>query len=246
MDSFTRNYVDRFMADVIARNPGEAEFHQAVREVVESVAPYITACPHLMDKKVMERIVEPERILIFRVPWTDDRGEVHINRGFRVQCNSALGPYKGGIRFHPSVNLSIMKFLAFEQTFKNSLTTLPMGGAKGGSDFNPRGKSDDEVMRFCQSFMTELFRHIGQDTDVPAGDIGVGGREIGYLFGQYKRLRNEFTGTLTGKGLGWGGSLLRPEATGYGLCYFTEQMLGTRGESFAGKTVLSSGAGNVA
>ena len=246
MDSFTRNYVDRFMADVIARNPGEAEFHQAVREVVESVAPYITACPHLMDKKVMERIVEPERILIFRVPWTDDRGEVHINRGFRVQCNSALGPYKGGIRFHPSVNLSIMKFLAFEQTFKNSLTTLPMGGAKGGSDFNPRGKSDDEVMRFCQSFMTELFRHIGQDTDVPAGDIGVGGREIGYLFGQYKRLRNEFTGTLTGKGLGWGGSLLRPEATGYGLCYFTEQMLGTRGESFAGKTVLISGAGNVA
>ena len=217
MDSFTQRYLDGFMADIIARNPGEPEFHQAVREVAESIAPYITANPYLIDQKILERIAEPERIIIFRVPWTDDRGELRINRGFRVQCNSALGPYKGGIRFHASVNLSIMKFLAFEQTFKNSLTTLPMGGAKGGSDFNPRGKSDAEVMRFCQSFMTELSKHIGADTDVPAGDIGVGGREIGYLFGQYKRLRNEFTGTLTGKGLAWGGSLLLPEATVYGL-----------------------------
>ena len=207
MDGFTQKYLDGFMAGLIARNPGEPEFHQAVREVAESIAPYITANPYLIDQKVLERIAEPERIFIFRVPWTDDRGELQINRGFRVQCNSALGPYKGGIRFHPSVNLSIMKFLAFEQTFKNSLTTLPMGGAKGGSDFNPRGKSDAEVMRFCQSFMTELSKHIGADTDVPAGDIGVGGREIGYLFGQYKRLRDEFTGTLTGKGLAWGGSL---------------------------------------
>ena len=190
MDKFTQNYIDGFMAGVIARNPGEKEFHQAVREVVESVAPYITAYPHLLDLKIMERMVEPERVVIFRVPWADDRGEIHINRGFRVQMNSAIGPYKGGIRFHPSVNLSIMKFLAFEQTFKNSLTTLPMGGGKGGSDFNPKGKSDAEVMRFCQSFMTELQRHIGPDTDVPAGDIGVGGREIGYLFGQYKRLRD--------------------------------------------------------
>ena len=246
MDKFTQNYIDGFMASVIARNPGEKEFHQAVREVVESVAPYITAYPHLLDLKIMERMVEPERVIMFRVPWADDRGEIHINRGFRVQMNSAIGPYKGGIRFHPSVNLSIMKFLAFEQTFKNSLTTLPMGGGKGGSDFNPKGKSDAEVMRFCQSFMTELQRHIGQDTDVPAGDIGVGGREIGYLFGQYKRLRNEFTGTLTGKGQGWGGSRLRPEATGYGLCYFTEQMLATRGETFQGKTVAISGSGNVA
>ncbi|MBO4760792.1 MAG: NADP-specific glutamate dehydrogenase, partial [Bacteroidales bacterium] len=195
---------------------------------------------------IMERMVEPERVIMFRVPWMDDEGEIHINRGFRVQMNSALGPYKGGIRFHASVNLSIMKFLAFEQTFKNSLTTLPMGGGKGGSDFNPRGKSDNEVMRFCQSFMTELQRHIGQDTDVPAGDIGVGGREIGFLFGQYKRLRDEFTGTLTGKGQAWGGSRLRPEATGYGLCYFTEQMLATRGKSFKGQTVLISGSGNVA
>ena len=246
MDKFTQNYIDGFMAGVIARNPGEKEFHQAVREVVESVAPYITAYPHLLDLKIMERMVEPERVIMFRVPWADDRGEIHINRGYRVQMNSAIGPYKGGIRFHESVNLSIMKFLAFEQTFKNSLTTLPMGGGKGGSDFNPKGKSDTEVMRFCQSFMTELQRHIGQDTDVPAGDIGVGGREIGYLFGQYKRLRNEFTGTLTGKGLAWGGSLLRPEATGYGLCYFAKQMLATRGESFEGKTVLVSGSGNVA
>ncbi len=246
MDSFTQKYLDRFMAWVIARNPGEPEFQQAVRVVAESVAPYITAYPYLIEQKILERIVEPERVVMFRVPWMDDRGEIQINRGYRVQCSSAIGPYKGGIRFHESVNLSIMKFLAFEQTFKNSLTTLPMGGAKGGSDFSPRGKSDAEVMRFCQSFMTELQRHIGQDTDVPAGDIGVGGREIGYLFGQYKRLRNEFTGTLTGKGLAWGGSRLRPEATGYGLCYFTEQMLATRGESFEGKRVVISGAGNVA
>ena len=234
------------MGNLIAKNPNEPEFQQAVREVVESVAGYVTDYPHLIDQKILERIAEPERIVIFRVPWMDDRGEIQINRGFRVQCSSAIGPYKGGIRFHPSVNLSIMKFLAFEQTFKNALTTLPMGGAKGGSDFNPRGKSDEEVMRFCQSFMTELYRHIGADTDVPAGDIGVGGREIGYLFGQYKRLRNEFTGTLTGKGLGWGGSLLRPEATGYGLCYFASQMLETRGLSFEGMKVNISGAGNVA
>ena len=246
MDKFASNYIEGFMGGVIARNPGEKEFHQAVREVTESVVPYMMDYPHLMDQKILERIVEPERIIIFRVPWMDDRGDIQINRGFRVQCNSAIGPYKGGIRFHPSVNLSIMKFLAFEQTFKNALTTLPMGGAKGGSDFNPRGKSDAEVMRFCQSFMTELFRHIGPNTDVPAGDIGVGGREIGFLFGQYKRLRDEFSGTLTGKGLAWGGSLLRPEATGYGLCYFAEEMLGTRGESFKGKKVNISGAGNVA
>lgn len=246
MDKFTKNYVDRFMSELIARNPGENEFHQAVREVVESVAPYVTANPYLIDLKILERMAEPERVIMFRVPWTDDRGEIHINRGYRVQMNSALGPYKGGIRFHASVNLSIMKFLAFEQTFKNSLTTLPIGGAKGGSDFSPRGKSDAEVMRFCQSFMTELQRHIGHDTDVPAGDIGVGGREIGFLFGQYKRLRDEFTGTLTGKGLGWGGSLLRTQATGYGVCYFAEQMLATRGKSFEGQTVLVSGAGNVA
>ena len=231
MDKFTANYVDRFMSELIARNPGEKEFHQAVREVVESVASYVTAYPHFIDLKILERMTEPERVIIFRVPWMDDRGEIHN---------------KGGIRFHASVNLSIMKFLAFEQVFKNSLTTLPMGGAKGGSDFNPRGKSDAEVMRFCQSFMTELYRHIGPDTDVPAGDIGVGGREIGFLFGQYKRLRDEFTGTLTGKGLGWGGSLLRPEATGYGVCYFAQEMLALKGESFEGKTVLVSGSGNVA
>ncbi|MBR6211581.1 MAG: NADP-specific glutamate dehydrogenase, partial [Bacteroidales bacterium] len=246
MSKFTDKYVESFMTDLIAKNPGETEFHQAVREVLTSVAPVLEAYPHLLDNKIMERIVEPERVIMFRVPWTDDKGEIHINRGFRVQMNSAIGPYKGGIRFHASVNLSIMKFLAFEQTFKNSLTTLPMGGGKGGSDFNPRGKSDAEVMRFCQSFMTELQRHIGQDTDVPAGDIGVGGREIGYLFGQYKRLRDEFTGTLTGKGLAWGGSLLRPEATGYGACYFAQEMLATRGETFEGKTVVVSGAGNVA
>ncbi len=234
------------MAELQARNPGEPEFHQAVSEVLTSVAPCLEAYPYLLDSKIMERMVEPERVIMFRVPWMDDAGEIQINRGFRVQMNSAIGPYKGGIRFHPSVNLSIMKFLAFEQTFKNALTTLPMGGAKGGSDFNPRGKSDAEVMRFCQSFMTELQRHIGQDTDVPAGDIGVGGREIGYLFGQYKRLRDEFSGTLTGKGFAWGGSSLRPEATGFGVCYFAQQMLATRGESFEGKTVVVSGAGNVA
>lgn len=246
MEKFAKNYVEKFMDELVAKNPGEKEFHQAVREVVESVADYVVEYPHLMDQKILERMVEPERVVMFRVPWTDDRGEIHINRGFRVQMNSAIGPYKGGIRFHASVNLSIMKFLAFEQTFKNALTTLPMGGAKGGSDFSPRGKSDAEVMRFCQSFMTELQRHIGPDTDVPAGDIGVGGREVGYLFGQYKRIRDEFTGTLTGKGLGWGGSRLRPEATGYGVCYFAQDMLATRGETFEGKTVLVSGSGNVA
>ena len=246
MTKFAENYVESFMTELIAKNPGESEFHQAVREVLTSVAPYLEAYPYLLDNKIMERMVEPERVIMFRVPWMDDRGEIHINRGYRVQMNSALGPYKGGIRFHASVNLSIMKFLAFEQTFKNSLTTLPMGGGKGGSDFNPRGKSDAEVMRFCQSFMTELQRHIGQDTDVPAGDIGVGGREIGFLFGQYKRLRDEFTGTLTGKGLAWGGSLLRPQATGYGACYFAQEMLATRGKSFEGQTVVISGAGNVA
>ena len=234
------------MAHIVAKNPHESEFHQAVREVAESLAPYIVADPALQQLKILERIAEPERVIMFRVPWLNDRGEIEINRGFRVQMNSALGPYKGGIRFHASVNLSIMKFLAFEQTFKNSLTTLPMGGGKGGSDFNPKGRSDNEVMRFCQSFVTELQRHIGADTDVPAGDIGVGAREIGYMFGQYKRLRDEFTGTFTGKGLDWGGSLLRPEATGYGLCYFTQQMLATRGDSFEGKTVLVSGSGNVA
>ena len=246
MDKFTKNYVEKFMSELISRNPGESEFHQAVREVVESVADYVVAYPYLMDLKILERMVEPERVIMFRVPWTDDRGEVHINRGYRVQMNSAIGPYKGGIRFHASVNLSIMKFLAFEQTFKNALTTLPMGGAKGGSDFNPRGRSDAEVMRFCQSFMTELQRHIGPDTDVPAGDIGVGGREVGYMFGQYKRLRDEFTGSMTGKGLAWGGSRLRPEATGYGVCYFAQEMMALKGKSFEGHTVAISGSGNVA
>ena len=246
MNQFEQNYVNGFMAEIMARNPGEKEFHQAVREVLESVAPYILAHPYLMDLKIPERIAEPERVVMFRVPWLDDEGEVRINRGYRVQMNSAIGPYKGGIRFHPSVNLSIMKFLAFEQTFKNSLTTLPMGGAKGGSDFNPKGKSDNEVMKFCQSFITELQRHVGQDTDVPAGDIGVGSREIGYMFGQYKRLRNEFSGVLTGKGLSWGGSPLRPEATGYGTCYFAQSMLATRGDGFEGKKVAISGSGNVA
>ena len=234
------------MADVIAKNPGEKEFHQAVREVVESVAPMIVENPQLMQLKVMERIVEPERVVMFRVPWVSDSGEVMINKGYRIQMNSAIGPYKGGVRFHPSVNLSILKFLAFEQTFKNSLTTLPMGGGKGGSDFNPKGKSDMEVMRFCQSFITELYRHIGPDTDVPAGDIGVGGREVAYMFGQYKRLANEFTGTFTGKGLSFGGSLIRPEATGYGACYFGQSMLATRGDSYKGKVVAISGSGNVA
>ena len=246
MDQNTKNYVESFMANIIANNPGEKEFHQAVREVVESVAPYIEAYPYLKELKVLERIAEPERVIMFRVPWVDDKGEIQINKGYRIQMNSALGPYKGGLRFHPSVNLSILKFLAFEQVFKNSLTTLPMGGGKGGSNFNPKGKSDNEVMRFCQSFMTELQRHIGQDTDVPAGDIGVGGREIGYMFGQYKRLRDEFTGTLTGKGLAWGGSLMRPEATGYGACYFAQEMLATRGKSYEGQTVCISGSGNVA
>ena len=246
MDQSTKNYVESFMANIIANNPGEKEFHQAVREVVESVAPYIEAYPYLKELKVLERIAEPERVIMFRVPWVDDKGEIQINKGYRIQMNSALGPYKGGLRFHPSVNLSILKFLAFEQVFKNSLTTLPMGGGKGGSNFNPKGKSDNEVMRFCQSFMTELQRHIGQDTDVPAGDIGVGGREIGYMFGQYKRLRDEFTGTLTGKGLAWGGSLMRPEATGYGACYFAQEMLATKGKSFKGQTVAISGSGNVA
>ena len=246
MDKFTRKFVDNFMNELIARNPGEPEFHQAVREVVESVAPYVTENPYLIDLKILERMVEPERVIMFRVPWTDDLGEIHINKGYRVQMNSALGPYKGGLRFHSSVNLSIPQCLALEQTFPHSLTPPPMGGGKGGSDFNPHGKSDAEVMRFCQSFMTELCKHIGPDTDIPAGDIGVGGREIGYLFGQYKRLRDEFTGTLTGKGLAWGGSLLRPEATGYGVCYFAQEMLATRGKSFEGQTVLISGSGNVA
>ncbi len=246
MEKHVEKYVEEFMDRVVAKNPGEKEFHQAVHEVVESLAPYILDNPVLMKMKVLERIVEPERIVMFRVPWVNDKGEVEINKGYRIQCNSAIGPYKGGIRFHSSVNLSILKFLAFEQTFKNSLTTLPMGGGKGGSDFSPRGKSDNEVMRFCQSFMTELARHIGQDTDVPAGDIGVGAREVGFMFGQYKRLRNEFTGTLTGKGAEWGGSPLRPEATGYGTCYFAQEMLATRGTSFSGKIVAVSGSGNVA
>jgi len=235
-----------FMTKVISKNPGEVEFHQAVQEVVESLMPFIEENPKYEKAKVLERMVEPERVIMFRVPWQDDKGEMHVNRGYRIEMNSAIGPYKGGIRFHPSVNLGILKFLAFEQVFKNSLTTLPMGGGKGGSDFDPKGKSDSEVMRFCQSFMTELSRHIGADTDVPAGDIGVGGREIGYMFGQYKRLRNEFTGVLTGKGLSWGGSLIRPEATGYGCVYFVQEMLKTRGESFKGKVCAVSGSGNVA
>lgn len=242
----SKEYVESFMNELIAKNPGEKEFHQAVREVVESVAPYVVESPQLMKMKVLERIVEPERVIMFRVPWVNDAGEVMINKGYRIQMNSAIGPYKGGVRFHSSVNLSILKFLAFEQTFKNSLTTLPMGGGKGGSNFDPKGKSDMEIMRFCQSFITELFRHIGPDTDVPAGDIGVGGREVAYMFGQYKRLRNEFTGTFTGKGIAFGGSLMRPEATGYGACYFGEAMLATRGDSYKGKKVCISGSGNVA
>lgn len=233
--------------DLVARrNAGEPEFLQAVREVLESLEVVIERNRKYRDGRILERIVEPERQIIFRVPWTDDQGQVQVNRGFRIEFNSAIGPYKGGLRFHPSVNLSILKFLGFEQVFKNSLTTLPMGGGKGGSDFDPKGKSDGEVMRFCQSFMTELQRHIGPDTDVPAGDIGVGAREIGYMFGQYKRLRNEFTGVLTGKGLKWGGSLIRPEATGYGAVYFAEEMLKTRGEHLAGKVCAVSGSGNVA
>ncbi|NND88798.1 MAG: NADP-specific glutamate dehydrogenase [Flavobacteriaceae bacterium] len=235
-----------FISYVEQRNPNEPEFLQAVTEVAETVIPFIEKNETYQDKKLLERMVEPERTILFRVPWTDDNNEIHVNRGYRVEFNSAIGPYKGGLRFHPSVNLSILKFLGFEQVFKNSLTTLPMGGGKGGSDFDPKGKSDSEVMRFCQSFMTELARHIGPDTDVPAGDIGVGGREIGYMFGQYKRLRNEFTGVLTGKGRSYGGSLIRPEATGYGNVYFAKNMLETQGESFKGKTVVISGSGNVA
>ena len=238
--------VDQFMDNVRIRNAGEVEFHQAVHEVVESLWDFLQDNPAYLHAKILDRIVEPERVIQFRVPWRNDRGEVEVNRGFRVEFNSAIGPYKGGLRFHPSVNLSILKFLGFEQVFKNSLTTLPMGGGKGGSDFDPKGKSDNEVMSFCQSFMTELCRHIGADTDVPAGDIGVGGREIGYMFGQYKRIRNEFTGVLTGKGLNWGGSLIRPEATGYGCVYFAEEMLKHVGDSFNGKTVAVSGSGNVA
>ena len=238
--------VKEFMAYVESRSYGEKEFHQAVDEVVESLWDFLQDHPDYLHAKVLERMIEPERVLMFRVPWRNDRGEVEVNRGYRVEFNSAIGPYKGGLRFHPSVNLGILKFLGFEQVFKNSLTTLPMGGGKGGSDFDPKGKSDNEVMSFCQSFMNELCRHIGSNTDVPAGDIGVGGREIGYMFGQYKRIRNEFTGVLTGKGLNWGGSLIRPEATGYGCVYFAEEMLKTKGDSFKGKTVAVSGSGNVA
>jgi glutamate dehydrogenase (NADP+) len=239
------DYIEEVMTKVVAKNPAEPEFHQAVREVFDSLRLALAKHPEFRAAKILERIVEPERVFMFRVPWFDDRGEVQVNRGFRIQMNSAIGPYKGGLRFHPSVNLGILKFLAFEQVFKNSLTTLAMGGGKGGSDFDPKGKSDNEVMRFCQSFMTELARHIGPDTDVPAGDIGVGGREIGFLFGQYKRLRNEFSGVLTGKGLNWGGSLIRPEATGYGCVYFAQEMLKTRKDSLEGKTCLVSGSGNV-
>ena len=227
-------------------NPGESEFLQAIEEVAEVVIPILDKSPRFKNKKILERMIEPERVITFRVPWTDDKGDIHVNRGYRIQMNSAIGPYKGGLRFHPSVNLSILKFLAFEQVLKNALTTLPMGGGKGGSNFDPKGKSDQEVMRFCQSFMTELCRHIGPNTDIPAGDIGVGGREIGYMFGQYKRMRNEFTGVLTGKGLGWGGSLIRPEATGYGNVYFADNMLSVNGDSFKDKTVVISGSGNVA
>ncbi len=245
MERRAAEFIEQFMANVIAKDPLEKEFHQAVHEVVESLAPFVIQNPVYMKSKILERMAEPERVIMFRVPWMNDKGEVEINRGYRVQMSSAIGPYKGGIRFHASVNLSILKFLAYEQVFKNSLTTLPMGGGKGGSDFNPKGKSDNEVMRFCQSFITELYRHIGPNTDVPAGDIGVGGREVGYMYGQYKRLSNEFTGTFTGKGLGWGGSPLRPEATGYGTTYFAQEMLATRGDEIAGKTVVISGSGNV-
>jgi glutamate dehydrogenase/leucine dehydrogenase len=240
------NSANEFLQSVIAKNSAEKEFHQAVHEVLESLWPIVEANPRYRTGKIMDRIVEPERVIMFRVPWVDDQGDVQVNRGFRIEMNSALGPYKGGLRFHPSVNLGILKFLAFEQVFKNSLTTLPMGGGKGGSDFDPKNKSDLEVMRFCQSFMSELFRHIGPDTDVPAGDIGVGGRELGFLFGTYKKLANEFTGVLTGKGRSWGGSLIRPEATGYGLVYFTQEMLATRSDSLSDKRVLISGSGNVA
>lgn len=238
--------IDAFLDLVKAKNGHETEFLQAVEEVAEAVIPFMENHPKYKEHKILERIVEPERTIIFRVPWIDDNGQPQVNRGYRVEFNSAIGPYKGGLRFHPSVNLSILKFLGFEQIFKNSLTTLPMGGGKGGSDFDPKGKSDNEVMRFCQSFMTELCQHIGANTDVPAGDIGVGGREIGYMFGQYKRIRNEFTGVLTGKGRNWGGSLIRPEATGYGTVYFAKEMLATKNDSFQGKTVAISGSGNVA
>jgi glutamate dehydrogenase (NADP+) len=240
------DYVDRLMAEVVEKNPGEPEFHQAVREIAPSIDLLFEREPEYRDAKLFERMIEPERVVMFRVPWVDEAGEIHINRGFRVEMSSAIGPYKGGLRFHPTVYLGLLKFLAFEQVFKNALTTLPMGGGKGGSDFDPKGKTDDEVMRFCQSFMTELQRHIGPNTDVPAGDIGVGGREIGYMFGQYKRIRNEFTGVLTGKGVEWGGSRIRPEATGYGAVYFAHEMLLTRDDSLEGKVCLVSGSGNVA
>jgi glutamate dehydrogenase (NADP+) len=240
------DYVKDLLAEVKAKHPAQPEFHQAVQEVAESLSLVLERHPEYRSAKILERIIEPERVIIFRVPWVDDQGEIHINIGYRIEMNSAIGPYKGGLRFHPSVNLGILKFLAFEQVFKNSLTSLPMGGGKGGSDFDPKGKSDLKIMRFCQAFMSELFRHIGPDTDVPAGDIGVGGREIGYLFGQYKKLRNEFTGVLTGKGLNWGGSLIRPEATGYGAVYFAAEMLGTRKQTLEGKVCLVSGSGNVA
>src|ERR1700741_5291125 len=240
------DYIEQVLAQVKAKNPAEPEFHQAVQEVFESLRLVLEKHPEYREARILERIVEPERVLMFRVPWFDDQGKIQVNRGFRIEMNSAIGPYKGGLRFHPSVTLGILKFLAFEQVFKNSLTTLPMGGGKGGSDFDPKGKSDNEVMRFCQSFMTELQRHIGPNTDVPAGDIGVAGREIGYMFGQYKRIRNEFTGVLTGKARNWGGSLIRPEATGYGTVYFAKEMLATKNDSFQGKTVVVSGSGNVA
>ena len=240
------NYVENLLADLKAKNPAEPEFHQAVEEVLGSLRVVLERHPEYRSMKILERMTEPERVIMFRVPWMDDQGEIHINRGYRIEMNSAIGPYKGGLRFHPSVTLGILKFLAFEQVFKNALTTLPMGGGKGGSDFDPKGKSDNEIMRFCQSFMIELFRHIGPNTDVPAGDIGVGGREIGFLYGQYKRLRNESTGVLTGKGINWGGSLVRPEATGFGVVYFAQEMLKTRDTDFEGKTVAVSGFGNVA
>ncbi len=246
MSSKYQKQIDAFITEVKLKDAHEPEFIQAVHEVAEAIIPFMNENPRYNSSKLLERIVEPERVIMFRVPWLDDDGKVQVNRGFRVEFNSAIGPYKGGLRFHPSVNLGILKFLGFEQVFKNSLTTLPMGGGKGGSDFNPKGKSDNEVMRFCQSFMTELCKHIGPDTDVPAGDIGVGAREIGYMFGQYKRIRNEFTGVLTGKGINWGGSLIRPEATGYGCVYFAQNMLAVKGDSFEGKTVAISGSGNVA
>ncbi len=239
------SYVESVLNSVVEKNPNEPEFHQAVKEVLESLAPVFERHAKYEEQRILERITEPERVIMFRVPWVDDKGGIRVNKGFRIEFNSAIGAYKGGLRFHPSVNLGVLKFLGFEQVFKNSLTTLPMGGGKGGSDFDPKGKSNNEVMRFCQSFMTELYRHIGPVTDVPAGDIGVGGREIGYMFGQYKRLKNEFTGVLTGKALGWGGSLIRPEATGYGSVYFAQEMLATQGQSLEGKTCLVSGSGNV-